>query len=455
MSENEVDLFVIGGGSGGVRAARIAAQHGAKVMLAEAQRLGGTCVIRGCVPKKLYVYASRFADAFSDAAGFGWSAPLPAFDFATLHENKDREIARLEGVYASNLERAGVAIFKGRATVVSPQRVLLSDGREITAKTLLVATGGQPVRPEETPGIHLAESSNDLFEWSSLPSSVVLVGAGYVGVEFACMLRRLGCAVTVVFRGEHVLPRFDDDLRRALTEAMREAGITMLSESSVAALRGERGAIEVETHSGQRFSTERVLFATGRRPNTRGLGLAEAGVALDRAGGVIVDAFSRSSVSSIYAVGDVTNRVQLTPVAIREGHAFADTVFGGRPTPVELGPIPTAVFSTPEIGTVGLTETAARERHDVVIYKSDFRAMKATLSGSRERTLMKLVVDRETDRVLGVHIAGEGAAEMIQLVAIAVRMGATKRDFDSTLAVHPTAAEELVTMRAPWVPPAA
>ncbi len=453
MSDEQVDLFVIGGGSGGVRAARVAAQHGARVMLAEEHRLGGTCVIRGCVPKKLYVYASRFADELSDAAGFGWSAPAPAFDFAALHANKDREIARLEGVYASNLARVGVEIVAARATLRSAQRVALSDGREVSAKTILVATGGHPVRPDETPGIHLSETSNDLFEWSSLPDSVVLVGAGYVGVEFACMLRRMGCAVTLVLRGELVLPRFDDDLRAELTEAMRAAGITMLQDTTIASLEGRRGAIELTTVGGQRVLTERVVYATGRKPNTRGLGLTEAGVALDSEGGVIVDAFSRSNVPSIYAVGDVTNRVQLTPVAIREGQAFADTVYGSRPTPVDLGPIPTAVFSTPELGTVGLTEAAARKSHDVLIYKSKFRSMKATLSGSSERTLMKLVVDRETDRVLGVHILGEGAGEMIQLVAIAVRMGATKRDFDSTLAVHPTAAEELVTMRTPWTPP--
>lgn len=455
MSEEEVDLFVIGGGSGGVRAARVAAQHGAKVMLAEAHRLGGTCVIRGCVPKKLYVYASRFADAFADAAGFGWSVEAPSFDFATLHANKDREIARLEALYENNLRRAGVALFAGRATVRGAHRVALADGREVSARTILVATGGHPFRPEEMPGIHLADSSNDVFEWRSLPASVALVGGGYVGVEFACLLHRLGCAVTLVLRDELVLPRFDEDLRRALTHAMRATGITVLSGTSVASLSGERGAIELETHDGQRRIAERVVFATGRRPHTAGLGLLEAGVALDPAGGVVVDGFSQSSVPSIYAVGDVTNRAQLTPVAIREGQAFADSVFGGRPTRVDIEPIPTAVFATPEVGTVGLTEAAARARHDeVVIYKSEFRAMKATLSNSSERTLMKLVVDRASDRVLGVHILGESAGEMIQLIAVAVRMGATKRELDSTLAVHPTAAEELVTMRTPWSPPA-
>ncbi len=456
MSEFAVDLFVIGGGSGGVRAARVAAQHGANVILAEEHRMGGTCVIRGCVPKKLYVYASRFADAFEDANGFGWSRTAAAFDFAALKSAKDREIARLEGVYAANLLRVGVQTFAGRAVVKGPHLLGLSDGREVSAKCILVATGGHPVRPNSTPGVELAESSNDIFEWDSLPKSVLIVGAGYIGVEFACALRRMGCEVTLMLRSDRVLPRFDDDLREGLTEGIRRAGILVVANTAVQALSGHRGDLTLTTVSGQEFKAERVVFATGRKPNTEGLGLAEVGVALDPDGGVIVDAFSQTNVSSIYAVGDVTNRVQLTPVAIREGHAFADTVFGGRPTAVDLGPVPTAVFSTPELGTVGLTEAQARASHqNIVIFKTSFRSMKSTLSGSSERVLMKIVVDGVTDRVLGVHILGEGAGEMIQLVAIAVRMGATKRDFDMTLAVHPTASEELVTLRTPWVAPMA
>jgi glutathione reductase (NADPH) len=455
MSAYEVDLFVIGGGSGGVRAARIAAGYGAKVMLAEEYRMGGTCVIRGCVPKKLYVLASRFADGFKDAPGFGWTIDAPKFDFSVLKAAKDKEIDRLEGVYAQNLAKAGVEIIPQRAVVSGPNEVTLADGRTVSAKTILIATGGHPVRPEATPGIHLAENSNDFFDWPTLPKSVVIVGAGYIGVEFACLLNRLGSHVTLILRRDHVLPRFDEDLRKGLTEAMKLAGITILNHTDVEMLDGRPGHVAVTTLTGQCIEAERVVYATGRKPNTKGLGLEKIGVLLDQEGGIIVDGFSQTNVPSVYAVGDVTNRLQLTPVAIREGHAFADSVFGGRPTQVDFGPAPTAVFSTPEIGTVGLTEEEARKTHPIEIYKTSFRAMKATLSGSQERVMMKLIVDKPTDRVLGVHILGEGAGEMIQMVGIAVRMGATKRDFDQTLAVHPTAAEELVTMRTPWVAPSA
>jgi glutathione reductase (NADPH) len=449
MNEHQVDLFVIGGGSGGVRAARIAANHGAKVMLAEEYRMGGTCVIRGCVPKKLYVYASRFAHAFDEAAGFGWKVPEPHFDFATLKAAKDKEIARLEAVYGQNLAKAGVEIVAQRAVVTGPNSVKLADGREISAKTILIATGGHPVKPDAVPGIHLAENSNDLFEWESLPKSVAIVGAGYIGVEFACLLNGLGSQVTLILRREHVLPRFDHDLRQSLTDAMRKSGITILTETDVERLDGRAGHIALTTLQGQCIEAERVIYATGRRPNTRGLGLENAGVSMDEAGGIIVDDYARSSVPSIYAVGDVTNRVQLTPVAIREGHAFADSVFGGNKRPPGYGVVPTAVFSTPELGTVGLTEEEARKSHQIEIYKTSFRAMKATLSGSDDRVLMKIIVDKTTNRVLGVHLLGEGSGEMIQLLGVALDMGATKADLDRTLAVHPTAAEELVTMRAP------
>ena len=455
MTAYEIDLFVIGGGSGGVRAARIAAGYGAKVMLAEEYRMGGTCVIRGCVPKKLYVLASRFADGFEDAPGFGWTIDAPKFDFSVLKAAKDKEIDRLEGVYAQNLAKAGVEIIPQRAVVSGPNEVTLADGRKVSTKTILIATGGHPVRPEATPGIHLAENSNDVFEWPSLPKSVVIVGAGYIGVEFACLLNRLGSHVTLILRRDHVLPRFDEDLRKGLTEAMKLSGITILNQTDVERLDGRPGHVAVTTLTGQCIEAERVVYATGRKPNTTGLGLEKIAVLLDQEGGIIVDGFSQTNISSVYAVGDVTNRLQLTPVAIREGHAFADSVFGGRPTQVDFGPAPTAVFSTPEIGTVGLTEEEARKKHQIEIYKTSFRAMKATLSGSQERVMMKLIVDKTTDRVLGVHILGEGAGEMIQMVGIAVRMGATKRDFDQTLAVHPTAAEELVTMRVPWVAPSA
>jgi glutathione reductase (NADPH) len=450
MSAFDVDLFVIGGGSGGVRAARIAAGHGARVALAEEYRLGGTCVIRGCVPKKLYVYASRFADAFEDAAGFGWSPGEPGFDFPRLKAAKDREIDRLEAAYRAIVERSGARVLATRAVVEDANTVCLADGTRMTAGTILIATGAHPFLPDTIPGIGLAESSNDVFEWEALPRSVIVVGGGYIAVEFACALARMGSSVTVVIRRDKVLRGFDEDVRTALTEQMRLSGIRVLTETDVVAIDGHRGNLSATLMNGEGIAAERILYATGRLPNTGRLGLDRAGVALDPMGAVKVDAYSRSSVPSIYAVGDVTDRVNLTPVAIREGHAFADTVFGGKSVTVDHRLIPTAVFSTPEIGTVGLTEAQARAAHpEVVIFRTSFRPMKATLSGSHERTLMKLVVDGATDRVLGVHIVGEAAGEMIQCLGIAIRMGATKADFDATMAVHPTAAEELVTMRTP------
>ncbi len=447
---HDVDLFVIGAGSGGVRAGRIAAGYGARVMMAEEFRVGGTCVIRGCVPKKLYVYASRFADEFDEAKGFGWEAGEPRFDFAALKAAKDKEIDRLEGAYRNTLRNAGVTLVESRATVAGPNAVRLADGRTVTAGTILVATGAWPYLPSATPGIHLAETSNDIFEWTALPRRVVIVGGGYIAVEFACALSRMGSDVTVVIRRDKVLRGFDEDLRDALMKEMALSGIRILAGTDVVALDGRPGNINVTLLNGEGVAAERVVYATGRVPNTKGLGLEEAGVVLDAEGAARVDRFSRTAVPSIYAVGDVTNRVNLTPVAIREGHAFADSVFGGREVAVDHSGIPSAVFSTPEIGTVGQTEHEARALgREVVIFKTSFRPMKATLSGSQSRTLMKLVVDKASDRMLGVHILGEGAGEMIQCVGIAVRMGATKRDFDMTMAVHPTAAEELVTLRTP------
>ena len=449
MSSFDVDLFVIGGGSGGVRAARIAASHGAKVMLAEEYRMGGTCVIRGCVPKKLYVQASRFADDIEDASGFGWSIDQATFDFAKLKAAKDKEIARLEGLYRQTLEKNGVEIVAQRAALKSPHEVVLADGRVVTARYILIATGGTPSFPKATPGIGMADESNAFFEWDSLPKSVAIVGAGYIGVEFACLLQRLGVHVTLITRRERVLPRFDHDLRVGLHDAMVNMGIKIITENDVEMISGHRGNLSLQLHGGVALDVERVIFATGRKPMTKGLGLEPLGIAQDAQGGILVNAYSKTNIDSVYAVGDVTNRVQLTPVAIREGHAFSDTVFGNRPTAVDLGPIPTAVFSTPELGTCGLTEEEARKAHDVTLYRTSFRPMKATLSGRADKVMMKILVDKPSDKVLGVHILGEGAGEMIQLVGIAMRMGATKRDFDSTLAVHPTAAEELVTMRTP------
>jgi glutathione reductase (NADPH) len=452
MSGFDVDLFVIGGGSGGVRAARIAAGHGARVMLAEEDRMGGTCVIRGCVPKKLMVYASRFAEEFEDAAGFGWSVPEPRFDWATLIRNKDREIARLEGVYRGNLEKAGVAILDERATIEDPHTVRLASGARVRAGTILVAVGARPTKEPVIPGGELGITSNEVFHLERLPKRVLVIGGGYIAVEFAGVFAGLGSRVTLLHRGDKLLRGFDEDIRDALGEAYGKRGIDLALGRTVERLERRNGAIAATLSDGTERVVDEVLVATGRRPNTAGLGLDKVGIEPDRAGAIPVDAYSQTAVPSIYAVGDVTNRANLTPVAIREGHAFADTVFGGTPTKVDHDWIATAVFSTPEIGVIGYSETAAaRHCGEVVVYKSQFRPMKATISGRDERVLMKLVVDGPTDRVVGVHVLGHDAGEMIQLAGVAVTMGATKADFDRTVAVHPTAAEELVTMRTPFV----
>jgi len=449
----DCDLFVIGAGSGGVRAGRIAAGYGAKVLVAEDSRVGGTCVIRGCVPKKLYVYASRFADNFAEAAGFGWTVPEPVFDFAALKAAKDREIDRLEAAYRANLARSGAEVVSGRAILDGPQAVKVGD-RRITARHILVATGARPYRPG-IPGIALADTSDEVFEWDHLPKSVIIAGGGYIAVEFACALARMGSDVTLVIRRDKVLRGFDEDLRDGLMAALPHSGVRVLTGTDIVAIDGRPGNLGVTLMDGRGLSAERVVYATGRVPNTAGLRLMEAGVDMDDVGAIKVDRFSATAVPSIHAVGDVTNRINLTPVAIREGHAFADTVFGGRPTDVDHALVPSAVFSTPELGTVGLTEAQARAQTEVTIFKASFRPMKATLSGAQDRMLMKIIVDAASDKVLGIHILGEGAGEMIQCLGIAVRMGATKRDLDMTMAVHPTAAEELVTMRTPWTPPAA
>ncbi|APF37117.1 glutathione-disulfide reductase [Chelatococcus daeguensis] len=451
MSDFDVDLFVIGGGSGGVRAARIAAGHGARVMLAEEDRMGGTCVIRGCVPKKLLVYASRFAGDFEDAAGYGWSVPKAAFDWPTLIKNKDAEIARLEGIYRTNLTKAGVDIVDSRAVIEDAHTVrVLKTGARIRARVILVATGGRVVKVPAVPGIEHAITSNEAFHLERLPERIAVVGGGYIAVEFAGIFAGLGVETTLIHRGEKLLRGFDEDVRDALGEAYAQRGIRLCLECGLTSIEKMGGELLITLTDGRELRVDQVMIATGRVPNTEKLGLKEAGVALASNGAIVVDAMSRTNVPSIYAVGDVTDRVNLTPVAIREGHAFADTVFGNRPASVDHNVIPTAVFSSPEIGTVGLGEADARQRYgNVRIFRSSFRAMKATLSGREDRVLMKIVVDGDTDRVLGVHILGDGAGEMIQLVGIAVTMGATKADFDRTMAVHPTAAEELVTMRTP------
>jgi glutathione reductase (NADPH) len=445
---DKVDYFVIGAGSGGVRSGRIAASHGAKVMVAEDHRIGGTCVIRGCVPKKLYVYASRFADEFADAAGFGWTMGATSFHWPDLVRAKEGEITRLSGLYRQNLEKAGASFIEARARVDGPHAVVTADGRRFEAGHILVATGGRPTMQPAIPGLEHAITSNEIFDLPDFPRRLVVVGAGYIGLEFASVFARLGAEVTVMYRGDQILSGFDDDMRDGLAESLREAGITLLPRTLPQALTRSDGRIEVLMPDGSTLQADQVLMATGRAPNTRGLGLAEAGVALDEKSAVKVDAFSQSSVPSIHAVGDVTDRVNLTPVAVREGHALADTLFGGRPTSVDHQHIASAVFTTPEIGAIGFTERQARACHDVVdIYKAAFRPLKATLSGRKERVVFKLVVDGVTDRVLGVHILGPEAGEMIQMVAIAVRMGATKADLDATMAVHPTMAEEIVTLR--------
>jgi glutathione reductase (NADPH) len=449
MSDYDVDLFVIGGGSGGVRAARIAAQYGARVMVAEEYRVGGTCVIRGCVPKKLLVYASRFRGEFEDAAGFGWTVPQSTFDWPTLIANKDKEIGRLEAAYTMTLEKAGVAIVKQRAVVADPHTVQLADGKRVRAAYILVATGGAPTYGDPIPGIAHAISSNEAFHLERLPHHVLIQGGGYIALEFAGIFAGLGSHVTVIYRGDNILRGFDDEVRHHVRMDMEKRGIKVITGCKVAAIDKTGDRFAVRFSNGFQHSADCVMFATGRAPNINRLGLKEAGVAIAKNGGVAVDEYSRTAAASIYAIGDVTNRVNLTPVAIREGHAFAETVFGAKPRAVDHVHVPTAVFSDPEVGAVGLTEAQARAqlaRTD--IYRAMFKPLKATLSGRDTTVLLKLVVDGATDRVVGCHIVGEGAAEMVQVAAVALKMGATKADFDATMALHPTIAEELVTMRA-------
>lgn len=453
MTAFDVDLFVIGGGSGGVRAARIAANYGAKVMIAEEYRVGGTCVIRGCVPKKLMVYASRFADDFHDAAGFGWSVGEPSFDWATLIRNKDREIERLEGIYRVNLEKAGVEIVDSRAVIEDANTVhVLKTGARIRARYILVAVGAHPTMDPPIPGGELGITSNEVFHLETQPKRILIVGGGYIAVEFAGIFAGLGSQVTLLHRGDKLLRGFDEDIREALGEAYTQRGIDVVLQKTLSRLDKSEEGIAATLSDGSVVMVDQVLVATGRRPNTKGLGLEKAGITVDEVGAIPVDAYSQTLIPSIYAVGDVTNRANLTPIAIREGHAFADTVFGKKPTMVDHDLIPTAVFSTPEIGVIGCGEAAARQIYgEIDVYKTAFRPMKATLSGGSERVLMKLIVEKATDKVRGVHIMGHDAGEMIQLAGIAVTMGATKADFDRTVAVHPTASEELVTMRTPVV----
>jgi glutathione reductase (NADPH) len=450
MSDYDYDLFVIGAGSGGVRAARVAASHGARVAIAEEFRVGGTCVIRGCVPKKLYVMASRFRDDFEDARGFGWRVGETSFDWGALVAAKEKEITRLSGLYEQTLDNAKVEIIRARATIAGPNAVHLADGRTVSTRYILVATGGAPVLAPHVPGLEWGLSSNEIFDLPSFPQRLLIVGAGYIAVEFASIFTRLGSQATLAYRGDFPLRGFDDDLRRRVAEALTLTGVDQRPGALPTHIDKSGKGYAVTLSDGETRTVDAVLVATGRRPLTRNLGLENAGVETRENGAIVVDAQSRTNSPSIYAVGDVTDRINLTPVAIREGHAFADSVFGGQPTTVDYDCVASAVFTTPEIGTVGLTEAAAREKYgNLDVYETSFRPMRATLSGRAERVFMKLVVDAASQMVVGAHIFGPEAGEMAQLIAIPMRMGATKRDFDATMAVHPTAAEELVTMRAP------
>lgn len=452
----DYDLFVIGGGSGGVRAARIAAQAGAKVALAEEYRMGGTCVIRGCVPKKFMVYSSKYGKDIKLSAGYGWNTGEVSYDHGKFMTALHAEVERLSAIYNRNLKNAGVEIFDERAEFVDKHTLKLkSSGETVTARRVLIATGGRPWLPpaEELPGVEHTIDSNGVFEMDTLPKRMLIGGGGYIAVEFAHIFAGLGVDVCLVYRGETVLRGFDDEVRIAVHEGLKEAGVRVVTKCVFEKIEKGAGGLTATLSSGTRIDTDVVLMAVGRRANTEDLGCDKAGVKLGEGGKVIVDEWSRTSAENVWAVGDVTDRMNLTPVAIREGHAFADTEFGDKRWKMDHENIPTAVFSQPEVGTVGISEAEARRQFgEIDIYKTKFRPMKNMLNGDQTRTFMKLVVCAADNRVLGVHIVGEDAAEMIQTAAIAVKMGATKDDFDRTCALHPSAAEELVTMRTKWVP---
>ncbi len=467
----DVDLFVIGGGSGGVRAARTSAETGARVALAEESRMGGTCVIRGCVPKKLMVFASEFRELSGLARDYGWSADAGDFDWSAFRTRLHSELDRLEGIYRGLLERSGVTMHDARARVTGPNEVTLDTGEVITAGHILVATGGHPVRPD-MPNAALGMVSDDIFNLDTLPESILIVGGGYIACEFACILNGLGVKVTQFYRGAQILRGFDEEARGLIAEMMREQGIDLHVGTNIvdmwpadadggttamgapaakrsADIATEPGPVVVKATNGTEQRFDRLFFATGRAPNSRNLGLEDLGVEINRRGAIEVDAFSKTAVPSIYAIGDVTDRIQLTPVAIREGVAFTETVFKDNPTAVDHENVPSAVFTQPELGTVGLSEEAAREQEEIEVYCTSFRPMRTAFVGNPHRVLFKLIVSKATRKVLGCHIVADAAGELIQMVGIAVKAGLTKEDFDRTVAVHPTMSEELVTMREP------
>ncbi len=452
MPAFDYDLFVIGGGSGGVRSGRLAAAMGKKVAIAEEFRFGGTCVIRGCVPKKLYVYASQFGEHFEDAAGFGWSVGEAHFDWRKLVAAKEQEITRLEGLYRKGLDTSGAEILDTRAVLVGPNTIrLAATDRLVTAERILIATGGHPAQHKDLPGHELCITSNEAFDLPALPKSILIAGGGYIAVEFANIFHGLGVETTLIYRGKEILSRFDHDMRQGLHKAMEGKGIRILCEDILQEIvEGADGRRQVRTLKGEALIVDQVMLALGRVPNTTDLGLETAGVETDQKGAIVVDAYSRTNVPGIFAIGDVTDRVQLTPVAIHEAMCFIETEFRGRPTSPDHDLIPTAVFSQPEIGTVGMSEEAAAKAFaELEVYRAEFRPMKATLSGRQEKTIMKIVVNAADRKVLGVHVLGHDAGEMAQLLGIALKAGCTKDDFDRTMAVHPTAAEELVTMYQP------
>lgn len=452
MSSYDYDLFVIGGGSGGVRAARVSASLGKKVAIAEEYRFGGTCVIRGCVPKKLFVYASQFHEHFEDAAGFGWEVGESRFDWKKLVAAKDQEITRLEGLYRKGLTNAGAEQIDSRAELVDAHTVLIkATGKTVTAERIIVAVGGAPSVHGALPGYEHCISSNEAFHLEKLPEAILIEGGGYIAVEFANIFHGLGVKTTLIYRGKEILSRFDQDMRRGLHAAMQAKGIDILCEDVILSVEKKaEGQLIAKTKQGKTLEVGQVMLAIGRSPNTKGLGLEQAGVAVNERGAIIVDQYSRTNVPSIFALGDVTDRVQLTPVAIHEAMCFVETEYKNNPTSPDHDLIATAVFSQPEIGTVGMSEEQASKAFDELeVYRAEFRPMKATLSGRAERMIMKLIVNAADRKVVGAHILGHDAGEMAQLLGITLKAGCTKDDFDRTMAVHPTAAEELVTMYSP------